>query len=136
MKEPLTVFLVDDDEDDKEMFAEVMAEICGFNTCITASNGFEALKLLQSTKTLPDFIFLDLNMPRVNGKQCLVQLKKDERLAPIPVIIYSTSGLESDKEETAQLGADYFFKKPSSIQQLKKELELVLDKKYLSPSYK
>src|SRR4051795_6752916 len=109
MKEPLTVFLVDDDEDDKEMFAEVMAEICRFNTCITASNGFEALKFLQSSETLPDFIFLDLNTPRVNGKQCLLQLKKDKRLWSIPVIIYSTLRLESDKEETVRMGADYFF---------------------------
>lgn len=130
MKKNLTVFIIDDDEDDKEMFCEVVTDISNVNRCLSASNGQEALQSLQNSHALPDFIFLDLNMPRMNGKQCLVQLKKIERLAPIPVIIYSTSKVEADKEETKELGADYFLTKPSSTKVLKKELEFVFSKKY------
>jgi len=72
----------------------------------------EALQVLQETYTLPDFIFLDLNMPRVNGRQCLIQLKKDTKLASIPVIIYSTSKLDADRQETKELGSVFFFLNP------------------------
>jgi len=130
MSKPLTVFIVDDDEDDKEMFCEVISDISNCHKCIAASNGQEALQLLQNCETLPNFIFLDLNMPRMNGKQCLIQLKKNERLSAIPVIIYSTSKLQSDREETMQSGAAHFLTKPSSMQQLKKELEFILARKY------
>src|SRR5438270_7146277 len=100
MVKPLTLLIVDDDEDDKEMFCEVVSAISDSHTCITSSNGHEALHLLQTSQTLPNFIFLDLNMPRMSGKQCLAQLKKSERLSTIPVIIYSTSKLDAGKEET------------------------------------
>lgn len=118
----MTVFIIDDDDDDKEIFCEAMADISGSSVCLAASNGQEALHKLQHIAALPDFIFLDLNMPRMNGKQCLVHLKKDQRLASIPVVIYSTSKLQADREETKELGAVYFLTKPSSAQQLKKEL--------------
>ena len=130
MAKKLTVFVVDDDEDDKEMFCEVVAEINNSFNCITASTGQEALNMLQNQHFVPDFIFLDLNMPRMNGKQLLVHFKKHKDLASIPVIIYSTSKLASDKEETKQLGADYFLTKPNSVEELKKELEFVFAKKY------
>jgi len=130
MVKPLTLLIVDDDEDDKEMFCEVVSEISNSHTCLTTANGQEALHLLQTSETLPNFIFLDLNMPRMSGKQCLTQLKHSERLSKIPVIIYTTSKLDADKEETMQLGADYFLTKPTSMQQLKEELKSVFDKKY------
>jgi CheY-like chemotaxis protein len=127
MKKNLTVFIIDDDDDDKEMFCEVIADISDCTACMSAANGQEALRLLQNVDKLPDFIFLDLNMPRMNGKQCLSQLKKDERLAPIPVIIYSTSRLQAEREETKELGAKGFLTKPNSAKQLKKELESIFN---------
>ena len=131
----LTVFIIDDDADDKEMFFEVVAEINKSIRCISASNGDEALQMLQNDNLHPDFIFVDLNMPRMSGKQLLGQLKNMERFIAVPVIIYSTSKLDSDKEETRQLGAEYFLTKPSSIQQLKKELEFVFAKRYKDPLF-
>jgi CheY-like chemotaxis protein len=124
------ILIIDDDDDDKQMFCEVISEIDERILCTWAGNGQEGLQLLQEQDPLPNFIFLDLNMPRMNGRQCLVQIKKLERLAAIPVIIYSTSKLEEDKEETMRLGADYFLTKPSSMQLLKKELLSVFEKKY------
>lgn len=136
MKRFLTVFIIDDDQDDREMFVEVVAEINNSIICITASNGQEALQLLQDQGENPDLIFLDLNMPRMNGKQFLSKLKNMHTYSSIPVIIYSTSKNEADREETKQLGADLFITKPSSLQELKKELEIVFAQKNADISFK
>ncbi|MDB5250101.1 MAG: response regulator receiver protein [Segetibacter sp.] len=130
MKKHLTVLIIDDDADDKEMFCEVVAEIGANISCVMASGAQEALHLLKNKKVAPDFIFLDLNMPRMNGKQCLEQLKQVEEFASIPVIIYSTSKNNEDKEITRKLGSVYFLTKPSSMQDLKKELESIFAKEY------
>ena len=125
----ITVFIVDDDQDDRDMFCEVVKEINERINCKVFSNGQEALQVLQKHEVLPNFIFLDLNMPRMNGKQFLTNIKNMPCLCSIPVIIYSTSKLDEDKEETKKLGAEYFLTKPTSMQQLKKELESVFAKK-------
>lgn len=72
---PLTVCIVNDDEDDKELFCEVLAELNEANKCINISDSHEALRILRQSQTLPDFIFLDLNMSRASGVQLLKQLK-------------------------------------------------------------
>jgi CheY-like chemotaxis protein len=87
--------------------------------CFTASNALIALELLtQSPPLQPDFIFLDLNMPRINGRQCLAEIKKIPHLANTPVIIYTTSSPEKDKIETLYAGASGFITKPSDIPHL------------------
>jgi CheY-like chemotaxis protein len=114
--------IVDDDADDVELFCEAVNEIEPDAECITAANGEDALKKLLNIKHLPDFIFLDLNMPRMDGRQCLDELRKDKRLKKIPVIIYSTSSTQRDTDETSKLGATYFLTKPTSFQKLKSEI--------------
>ena len=71
---------------------------------------------------LPDYIFLDINMPRMNGRECLAELKKDIRLKNIPVIIYSTSTHSEDVELSIQLGAAYYLSKSSDIHQLPEQI--------------
>lgn len=128
MVSPITCFLVDDDADDVEIFSIAAAEIKRPIKCVTAVDGVDALhKLTRDEKFIPDFIFLDLNMPRMNGKQTLVEIKKIPRLAEIPVIIYSTSARPLDIEETLQLGAFHFLTKPSSITKLTKELSALIN---------
>jgi CheY-like chemotaxis protein len=124
----ITLLIIDDDEDDREMFIEVVTEINKGVTCLKAANGYEALQLLSKQEILPDFIFLDLNMPRMNGKQCLLHLKNNDRLKAIPVIIYTTSKNAEDKEEAKRLGAIDFITKPSSMVALKQELENIFSK--------
>ena len=80
-------------------------------------------KLNQDFK--PDFIFLDLNMPRMNGRQCLTELKKQPGLCNIPVVIYTTSSENRDREETLALGAAAFITKPSGIEELIQSLQNV-----------
>ena len=128
MQSTFTLLIVDDDEDDKEMFIEVATEIDSSINCIKAANGLEALQLLKKEEFFPDFIFLDLNMPRMNGKQCLVHLKQNEKLRSIPVIIYTTSKMAEDIEEAKRLGAVHFITKPSSMITLRKELEFIFSK--------
>jgi CheY-like chemotaxis protein len=127
MPQGITCFLVDDDTDDLEIFAMAVAETGQSITCMTANDGFDALRLLNQDETfIPDFIFLDLNMPRMSGKQCLVEIKKIKRLMHIPVVIYSTSARQRDIDDTLKLGAAHFFTKPPSIPALTKALSGLL----------
>lgn len=95
--------------------------------CITANDGIDALKKLSLDNNFtPDFIFLDLNMVRMNGRECLVEIKKIQRLQEVPIIIYSTSSELKDISETKLLGAADYIIKPPSMTQLEKRLEQVL----------
>ena len=115
MKSNCTIFLIDDDTDDQEIFALALAEIDNSFTCVTAKNGFEAIDKLTQTPFRPDYIFLDLNMPRMNGKQCLLEIKKQRKLTDIPVVIYTTSSERRDKDETIAMGAAAFITKPPQL---------------------
>jgi CheY-like chemotaxis protein len=108
----LTFLLVDDDEDDRELFQIALEEVEHDIHYLEAASGVEALRTLRHSDTLPDYIFLDLNMPHMNGRECLIELKKDPRLTAIPVIIFSTSNDPRDIEETKILGAIEFITKP------------------------
>lgn len=127
--------IVDDDVDDCEFFCEAVTEINPFSKCLTASNGEDALiKLRGRTEPLPDFIFLDLNMQRMDGRKCLVELKKDVNLKNIPVIILSTSNSQKDIDETKFLGASYYLTKPSEYQKLRKEIAFVITQNWSGQS--
>ncbi len=119
MSNTLLCLLIDDDQDDQEIFTLALEE-SGLNMrCTTCNNAIDALKRLKKDTTfLPDYIFLDLNMPRINGIQLLTEIKKISHLENIPVAIYSTSSHPSDKEATLKLGASAFITKPSDIKEL------------------
>jgi CheY-like chemotaxis protein len=115
----MKVLIIDDDDDDRILLREALEEVGCRPLCLAASDGYEALKSLRNADyPKPEVIFLDLNMPRVNGIQCLRELKKDKSLQNIPVIIYTTSKQESDKEQTKTLGAAFFLTKPTSFNKL------------------
>jgi CheY-like chemotaxis protein len=133
MNKPVLILLIDDDADDRELFCEAVAEVDKSINCITATNGEHALKLLSDAGTvIPDFIFLDLNMPRMGGRQCLKQLKKLKHLQQTTMIIYSTSKLPEDEEEARKSGAEYFLTKPDTLDQLKVVIGYVLAGKWSS----
>jgi len=113
MSKEILFFLVDDDVDDREIFKMALHCIRNKTKCVTAKNGEEALEFLNKNEGfIPDFIFLDLNMPRVDGKECLVEMRKIERLKQVPIYIYSTSLKDTDRAETFSLGATGYFIKP------------------------
>ena len=119
----INLFLIDDDTDDAFVFEEILAEIDPSIRVSLAVNGQDALdKLTDEATLLPDIIFLDLNMPRMGGKECLKAIKANVRLKKIPVIIYTTSSYSKDIEEVLQGGAICFITKPSSVKDLKEIL--------------
>lgn len=129
MQEKIICFLIDDDDDDQEIFSMALNTIDENIRFVTANDGIEALdKLHIDNAFTPHFIFLDLNMVRMNGRECLRELKKIPRLYNIPVIIYSTSSEQKDITETILLGAADYIVKPPSISILTKRLEQVLRK--------
>src|SRR5687768_16752505 len=131
MRKSHLIMIIDDDEDDIELFCDAVKELDREIECISASSGEAALDTLsKGNLRLPDYIFLDLNMPRLNGKQCLRRLKINTKLRDIPVIIYTTSKLKEDVEETKQLGAVHFLTKPDRLKDLHKAIASILDGKY------
>lgn len=124
----LKILLVDDDADDRKYFAKAINEMSVAVECTTAKDGRQALELLNNPElTLPDYIFLDLRMPRVSGRQCLVQIKENERLKNIPVIIYTTSKEVEESEELQQLGAVRFISKPANTDEIYYVVSQVLE---------
>lgn len=123
----MTKFLiVDDDADDREMFCEALQEVIPDNVCYLAIHGRTAISALVNGEIdIPDLIFLDINMPVMNGWQCLSNLKENDAYKHIPVIMYSTSSYPEDIEKADRAGAVCFFTKPSNFNELKNCLALV-----------
>jgi CheY-like chemotaxis protein len=114
----LQCLLIDDDMDDHEIFSLALQELDVDVKLTSVYNAHQALSLLKSGNYFPDYIFLDLNMPRVNGKQCLVEIKSYPKNKSIPVVIYSTSSEIRDLVEVQRLGAEAYIVKSSSIKDL------------------
>jgi CheY-like chemotaxis protein len=119
------ILFIDDDTDDKEIFLEAIHELNPDVHCESASNGAEALEILMQQDALPRYIFLDINMPIMDGKSFLEEIKADNRLKNIPVVIYSTTSDQHELSELRTLGADYIGK-PASFEVLKKLLSVYL----------
>jgi CheY-like chemotaxis protein len=110
------LLLIDDDEDDQEIFLTALEKVNQSIHCIALDSAVEAMQKLENGQINPDLIFLDLNMPIMNGQQFLVEIKKEESLKNIPVIILSTSSHKATIELTKELGAIDFFSKPDKFE--------------------
>lgn len=120
---PRRLLIADDDEDDRLFFCEAVKEIEPGTECITAINGEDVLEKLRSgLQQLPNYIFLDLNMPPMNGFRCFEELKQDDKLKNIPVVIFSTTSSQREIDKMLALGALHFIVKPTSLKKLSDEL--------------
>jgi len=127
-KENIRLMIIDDDPDDRMFFIEAVKEVDENIECSWAKNGIEALqKLRNEALPLPDYIFLDLRMPGISGKKCLLEIKSDARLKDIPVIIYSTSRELEESQELQELGAVHFISKPSQPEEIYYVVACVLE---------
>jgi CheY-like chemotaxis protein len=126
-KDHITIALADDDEDDRLFFKDAFEEL-KINTVVTTHcDGEELMNFLHHPETiLPNILFLDLNMPKKNGFECLLEIKKVEKFNDIAIAIYSTSSSEEDVENTFVQGANIYIKKPSDFNTLKKILREVV----------
>ncbi len=121
------VLLADDDKDDREDFMDAFKSLKLSIEVQVVNNGIELMKYLNEPSVIiPHILFLDLNMPKKSGLECLIELKKIERLKNLTVVIYSTSSSEKDMEDTFVNGANVYMKKPAHLTVLKKLLSHVL----------
>jgi CheY-like chemotaxis protein len=119
--------VIDDDTDDRELFTEALASVDPIIECDQATDGAEALKRLTGREIdRPDIIFLDINMPVMDGWQFLTRLKKDDVYKHIPVIVYTTSSTLKDKRIADDLGALCFITKPHAFGRLKHMLGIIV----------
>jgi len=118
---PKYLLLAEDDIDDCDLFTDALNELEQPAILKTVHDGEQLMYFLTNeTNVLPDILFLDLNMPRKNGLECLSEIKNNDRLKNLPVIIFSTS---FDKEMVNKLytsGALYYISKPNEFTKLKK----------------
>jgi len=121
------VFLIDDDFDDQEFFSIAVKKLNEMNECVFAKDGQFGLDMLHRDDNFsPDFVFIDLNMPRMNGLECLEEIKKIERFRNTPVYIYSTTDNPTTMEDSKKLGATGYIVKPSGLQVLVEILKVII----------
>jgi CheY-like chemotaxis protein len=117
----LSVLLAEDDEDDRLFFREAVTQVNPDIRLKMVEDGDKLLSYLNAPDCeLPDILFLDLNMPKKNGFECLADIKKDPRLKGLPVVIFSTAGNQDGIDRTFASGASFYVQKPNSIAKLKK----------------
>lgn len=114
----MTILYADDDHDDRDLMSEALTKIDPTISCIIANDGRQALNILKDNTQLPDCIFLDINMPVMDGKKCLIELKKNKRFRAIPVVIYSTTTDKDEIDELYTLGASTYIQKPNNFTDL------------------
>src|SRR4051812_39999111 len=112
------ILLIDDDKDDQLTFCKCVNEIDPSIECLIANNGLEAMLHLRTLNPKPGIVFLDLNMPLMNGFEYLRELRDQQLFPEIPVVIFTTSASEQDRERCEQLGVAEYFVKPADYQVL------------------
>ncbi len=119
MKDPAIILIVDDDADDREIFRDAFKSHKDDVEYILIDNGDSLMNYLHDEKnTVPSLILLDLNMPGKGGRELLKELKGNGDLLHIPVIVFTTSSSERDRQTIYQLGGNCFVTKPDTFHKL------------------
>ena len=113
----MRILYIDDDHEDIEIFHDAVKAVDPSIEYLSARNGNDALSYLHSTDTLPDYLVLDINMPGMDGKSCLQEVRKHRKFDKINVVIYSTNGFQSDIDQIEALRAK-FVRKANSFHDL------------------
>lgn len=135
----LNILLADDDTDDCIFFKKAIDELLLPAHLTVVHDGEQLMQLLlNETNESPDILFLDLNMPRKNGFECLSEIKLSKKLNQLPVIIFSTSFEQEVVNQLYQNGAQYFIRKPAEFSQFKKIIQhsfaLIVQENILQPT--
>lgn len=123
MTEKLTIFYADDDLDDLEFFKIVIKQIGGNYEVVTYADGVELLDAIHNPPPYPYVVFLDINMPRMNGLEVLKKLRESTKYKHLPVVILSTSKDGPFIKQSLDLGANYYVPKSSRFDELKQSIE-------------
>ena len=121
------IILAEDDEDDSIFFEDALNSLPDPPNLIRAKDGVELTNLLEDHTPLPDMVFLDLNMPRKNGAQCLVEIREKKDLQHLPVIVLSTNSSRDIIDAMYRFGANLYIQKPSDIRMWKRAIMKVLE---------
>lgn len=124
---PLNVMLADDDADDREMLEEIILKIDPGTTLTSCHDGSQLMDRLQQN-SIPDFIFLDLNMPGKDGMETLAALRSHALYDKAIIVIYSTSANQKDIQESYKMGATLYLIKPTSYIELSQCISNILSK--------
>jgi PleD family two-component response regulator len=124
-----SIYLADDDQDDRSMFVEALLEIDSNVIVTQAQDGEQLMDILNAQPDpLPEIIFLDINMPKMDGFACLEEIKRDTKLKKLYVVMLSTSNDQENIDKAYNLGAALYAVKPNSFQGLKSLIKNVLQK--------
>ena len=132
MPRPIDVLLVEDDPGDVLLTKKALSNGKVYNTLTVVPDGVEALKLLRNEgefagASRPDLILLDLNMPRKDGRETLAEIKADEDLRSIPVVVLTTSDADKDVVESYDLQASCYITKPVDLEQFTRVVRAISD---------
>jgi len=134
MNNTISCLLIDDDLDDHEIFKLALEAVDASILCVCLNRSMQAIEKLKADKSFtPKIIFVDINMPVMNGVECLAEIKKIDHLKTVPVIFYSTFADPEKIVEMKALGAAEYFEKPSDIDILINKLSSIFkDHNFLS----
>ncbi len=121
----MVVLNIDDDPEDMEIFYKAVKTVNPLAKCLLARDAKEALNILRDA-IIPDYIFLDIHMPLMDGKTVLTELRQNKKLESVPVIMYSTKINPSETEEYSALGATQFLNKHNDFRSLCNSIESLL----------
>lgn len=126
-RDALYILLAEDDEDDRLFFKEALEEIKVKTNISFVTDGAKLMDYLNQTGIrLPNVVFLDLNMPVKSGMECLIEIRRNNLLKDLAIVIYSTSSSEEDIEDAFVNGANIYIKKPNDFSLLKSTLAKVV----------
>lgn len=121
----MTILYVDDDADDRQIFEEAVKSLEAGHSCVTARDGLGALTYLSNHEA-PDIVFLDLNMPLMDGKTCLAEIRANKTTGRLPVIIFTTSNNPREVTQCKRLGATDYLLKPASFGHMREILRTII----------
>lgn len=127
MRKQLTIFYTDDDQEDRDFFIEMIDMIDSNIRVMTQKSGQELLKALENPPQTAYIVFLDINMPGMNGLDILKALRASDKHKATPVVMFSTSNDTSSIETSRALGASFYVAKPGALDKLKKSLEYTIN---------
>lgn len=131
MVKTLQLFLIDDDEDDRALFAESIKEVDDQIQLTAVGTAMEAMRYLSDeSNPPPTHIFLDLRMPGMDGKKCLRMIRAIDRLEDVPVIIYTTTADPKAAEELMEIGATHFTTKPVKPEEVYYILSVIVNEQW------
>lgn len=126
MNSGLTIFYTDDDREDLEFFKEIVDMIDESVDVVTLRDGHALMDALHNPPPTPHCVFLDINMPGMNGFETLRQVRSSEQHKELPIVMFSTSGDDTAIERSRELGANFYVQKSGIFEQLKRSIEHTL----------